>query len=107
MEQNKEKNNIIAFLDHSKKARILALIVLGVISLSTKMLFFPSDLPFMGDALGYFWYANDMSILNDFPGWEKDRFPNTLWPTLLSGFFSIINSNNFIDYIEKNLSYFI
>ena len=105
MEQNKEKNNIIAFLDHSKKARILALIVLGVISLSTKMLFFPSDLPFMGDALGYFWYANDISILGHFPPGHISSTisaapPNNGWPGFLSLVFSFINSENFLDYVN-------
>jgi len=105
MEQTKEKNNTIAFLDHSKKARILTLVILGVISLSIKILFFPSDLPFMGDAVGYFWYANDISILGHFPPGHISSTvlvapPNNGWPGFLSLVFSFINSENFLDYVN-------
>ena len=78
---------------------VILISILVLISIIFRIVVFPFELPIYQDGEVYFWYANDMSILNDFPGWEKDRFPNTLWPTLLSGFFSIINSNNFIDYM--------
>ena len=105
MEQTRERNNTIAFLDHSKKARILALVILGVVSLSIKILFFPSDLPFMGDALGYFWYANDISILGHFPPGHISSTvsvapTNNGWPGFLSLIFSVINSGNFLDYVN-------
>ena len=105
MEQIKGKKNIITFLDHSKKARISALIILGVISMSIKILFFPSDLPFLGDAVGYFWYANDISILGHFPPGHISSTvsvapPNNGWPGFLSLIFSFINSENFLDYVN-------
>jgi hypothetical protein len=78
---------------------VILLSILVSISIIFRIVVFPFELPIYQDGEVYFWYANDMSILNDFPGWGKDRFPNTLWPTLLSGFFSIVDSNNFIDYM--------
>ena len=52
---------------------------------------------FRSDATSYFWYAIDTSVLGHFPVGYK--FPNTGWPMLLSVFFSIIHSNNFVDYM--------
>ena len=105
MEQIKENKNVIKFLDNSKKARIITLVILGIISLSIKVLFFPSDLPFLGDAVGYFWYANDISILGYFPlGHTSSTVsvapPNNGWPGFLSLIFSLINSENFLDYVN-------
>tara|TARA_B100000029_G_scaffold387718_1_gene383776 strand:- start:9809 stop:11380 length:1572 start_codon:yes stop_codon:yes gene_type:complete len=74
--------------------------ILVTISIIIKISAFPFGLPIYQDGEVYFWYANDMSILKDFPVWEKHTFPNTLWPTILSGFFSLISSDNFIDYMS-------
>jgi len=78
---------------------VILLSILVSISIIIRIINFPFELPIYQDGEVYFWYANDMNILNDFPAWEKDTFPNTLWPTILSGFFSIFSSDNFMDYM--------
>ena len=97
--------NIYSFFKNSHKTRIIYLVILCFSSLSFRMYFFPEDLPFLGDAVGYFWYANDMSILGSFPeGYTTTTGvtppPNNGWPVFLSLFFSLIDSNNFLDYVN-------
>ena len=65
--KNYKKLDIIEILDHSKKARIFFLVALGISGLGIRLYFFPYDVPILNDAQGYFWYAIDMSILNQFP----------------------------------------
>ena len=78
---------------------VILLSILISISIIIRISILPSELPIYQDGEVYFWYANDMNILKEIPIWEKNTFPNTLWPTILSGFFSIISSDNFIDYM--------
>jgi len=59
--------NVFSVLDNSRKIRIIFLAVLGTIGFSLRLYFFPEDLPLIGDASRYFWYANDISILGHFP----------------------------------------
>ena len=97
--------NDINIFEDSRKIRISILIILCAIGFSIRFYFFPEDLPFLGDAIGYFWYANDMSILGNFPeGYTTKTVltppPNNGWPSFLSLFFSLINSNNFLDYVN-------
>ena len=77
--KNSKKFDIITILDNSKRARIFFLIALGISGLGVRLYFFPYDVPVFSDATGYFWYAIDMSILNQLPpghslinnGWEQ------------------------------------
>ena len=94
--KNPKKLDIIAILDNSKRARILFLITLGISGLGVRLYFFPYDIPFFGDATGYFWYAIDMSILNQLPSGHS--IINNGWPSFLSIIFQLMDSNNFIDY---------
>ncbi len=77
---------------------IICLIVIGLIGFLVRFYYFPYDVPLTLDALGYFWYAMDMSVLGRFP--EGYNFPNNGWPSFLSIFFSLINSTNFLDYMN-------
>ena len=83
---------------------VILLSILVSISIIIRISVFPSELPIYQDGEVYFWYANDMNILKDFPMWDKNTFPNTLWPTVLSGFFSVISSDNFVDYMTMQRS---
>ena len=83
---------------------VILLSILVSISIIIRISIFPSELPIYQDGEVYFWYANDMNILKDFPMWDKNTFPNTLWPTVLSGFFSVISSDNFVDYMTMQRS---
>ena len=106
MSNNTTKNqklNILDILDNSKISRIVFLIILGISGITIRLVFFPYDVPFFGDSQGYFWDAIDMSILKQFPlGYPV---VNNGWPTLLSFFFQLTNSNNFLDF--QNLQRFI
>jgi hypothetical protein len=41
--------------------------LIGLGGLFLRLVYFPYDIPLFDDAHGYFWYATDMSILNQFP----------------------------------------
>ena len=102
---NSDVRNVFSVLDNSRKIRIIFLAVLGTIGFSLRLYFFPEDVPLIGDASGYFWYANDISILGHFPeghlsGIVRSTPPNNGWPGFLSLFFSLSDSKNFLDYIN-------
>jgi len=76
----------------------IALSIIAIIGLIIRIFYFPYDIPIVLDGLLYFWYANDLTILKEFP--TGFTFPNNGWPTFLSLFFSFLNSNNFLDYMN-------
>ncbi len=77
---------------------VIALSIIAIIGLIIRIFYFPYDIPIVLDGIGYFWYANDLTILKEFP--TGHTFPNNGWPTFLSLFFSFLNSNNFLDYMN-------
>ena len=92
-------------LDDSKfttKKIIIILTLTAFASFIVRLFYFPFDLPLTNDATGYFWYANDMSILGNFPtpsgGWAE--ITNNGWPVVLSVFFSSMDSNEFLDFVN-------
>lgn len=75
----------------------VSLIIVGVVGLTIRLYYFPYNVPITFDGIGYFWYAIDMSILGSFPtGYD---FPNNGWPAFLSLFFSLLKSDNFLDFM--------
>ena len=72
---------------------IIGLSILAIIGIIIRAVYYPYELPLVFDSLMYFWYANDMSIIGGFP--TNYSFPNNGWPTILSLFFSMYNSENF------------
>lgn len=86
------ENKLIYF----KKHPIITLIVIGGISLVLRFYHFPYDIPLVGDALYYFWYANDIAILGHLPEYLIN---NDGWSILISIFFSTFHSENFMDYM--------
>ena len=98
--------NLTNFIDNSKKINILILIILGIIALSIRLFFLPFNLPLENDAAGYFWYANDIVILQGLPTEhtskpEIGQFPNNGWPIFLSTIFTFLDSSNFLDYMNS------
>ncbi len=83
--------------DEVKNSIILIAIII-VSSLLLRLYFFPYGIPVTHDALSYFWYASDISILEKLP--NGYTFGNNGWPVFLSPFFTILNSNNMISYME-------
>ena len=80
--------------------KIIILTIIIIIGIAVRVFVFPFDLPIYQDGEMYFWYANDMSITKAFPESGSNSFTNTFWPILLSGFFTLFSSDNFIDYME-------
>jgi 4-amino-4-deoxy-L-arabinose transferase-like glycosyltransferase len=88
---NKIESNLYIFT----KFPIIGLLVISIIAIFIRLLFLDTELPIRQDANAYFWYAMDMSILNQFP---SSGHTNDGWSIFLSFFFSIFNFNNYLDY---------
>ena len=84
-------------LDLFARNAVLSLLTICIIALLLRLYYLPYNLPITQDALVYFWYANDVSILGQFP--TGYGFANNGWPAFLSIFFSIFHFNNFMDYM--------
>ena len=73
------------------KYTIFLLIIIGV-AISTKMYFFPSQLPVNFDSIYYFLYSSDIYLTNQLP---QDWSPtNNGWPIFVSLFFMIFDSKD-------------
>jgi len=96
------KLNIVNTFENSTKKPIVFLVLIAITGLFLRLLYFPYDVPLFGDSHGYFWYAIDMSILNQLP---SGHLVNNGWPSLLSIIFQLMDSNNFLDY--QNVQRFI
>ena len=90
------KLNIVNTFENSAKKPIIFLGLIGLAGLLLRLIYFPYDIPLFGDSQGYFWYAIDMSILNQLP--PGNSIVNNGWPSFLSIIFQLIDSNNFLDY---------
>ena len=97
-------SNVIFANNLSKFKIIIYFSLIISAGLILRYVFFPFDIPLTLDSLGYFWYGIDLSVNGKFP--TEHDLPNNLWPSLLSIFFNISNSENFLDYmiIQRNLS---
>ena len=80
----------------SNKNIVILLTVIAVIGIIIRLIFLPFNLPVLYDALSYYWYGIDMSIVSQFP--LGHDITNNLWPSILGIMFSSINSENFLDY---------
>jgi len=107
MTNNLPFQNLEKKLDFFSNKVTLSLLIISVIALILRFSFFHQDIPLILDALLYFWYANDLSILQEFPIGHPVQ--NNGWPAFLSLFFSMSNSNNFMDYmlLQRTLTIFI
>ncbi len=74
---------------------ILSIIIIS--SFLVKLYYLPFELPVTADALAYFGFAIDASVLKDYP--EK-IMPNDGWSIFLSFFFSLLPSTNFMDFMN-------
>ena len=83
----------ISFLS---KRVFFSLLVIGIIGLSIRILFLHTEIPINSDNFLYFRFAIDQNM-GYFTG--THNIANDGWPYFLSLFFSIISSNNFLDYM--------
>ena len=77
---------------------VISLIIIGSIGGIIRFYYVPFEIPLILDGVGYFNYAIDMMILDEFP--KGYTWPNNGWPTLLYVFFNLFNSENFFDFIN-------
>ncbi|SVC70021.1 uncharacterized protein METZ01_LOCUS322875, partial [marine metagenome] len=90
------KLSIVDTFENSTKKPIVFLALIGFAGLFLRLVYFPYDVPLFGDSQGYFWYAIDMSILNQLPSGHS--IVNIGWPSFLSIIFQTMDSNYFLDY---------
>jgi len=83
---------------------LISLSIICCVSFFVRIYYSPWQIPISLDGAGYFWYAIDMKISGSFP--TNYNYPNTGWSMFLSLFFSMLNSGNFIDYmnLQRTLS---
>ena len=93
------------------KKPVICLILISLVGLAIRIYSYPYDLPVFQDMTAYFWYAIDMSILDEFPQMMSNRllveppyppysFANNGWPVFLSLFFSLANFDNVLAYMD-------
>ena len=87
-------------LQESKKRfyPLYFLLIIFSVTLIIRFYYIPFDIPITLDGEHYFWYANDLSILKQLPVEYSSQ--NNFWPTVLSFFFSINQSNEILDYMN-------
>ena len=92
----------IADIGRSKTIAYLVFLIIG--GFITRYIFTPYEIPLVLDSLQYFWYGIELNILNEFP--SNYDLTNNMWPTFLSPFFFILDSQNYLDYmnLQRNIS---
>ena len=95
MSRKEKQVKLDGWFDFFKKPFVIISLIC-LLGLSLRVYYFALDIPLTLDALGYFWYANDLSILGHLPNYPSS---NNGWPVFLSVFFSIFHSNNPLDYM--------
>jgi len=83
---------------------VFSLLVIGLIGLIIRLYYFPFDLPIIHDSVDYFSYAMVTSQQGQLPiGWG---LTNNGWPVFLSLFFSIFDSQDFMQftYLQRFLT---
>ena len=82
---------------------ILILAITGIIGLFIRIYYLPYEIPLTLDSLTYFWYSIDLSITGELPSTSDTliyHFPNNGWPVFMSLFFSIFESDNYLDFMN-------
>jgi hypothetical protein len=94
--KNIENGKINYILELIKKP-IFFLFIIGLIGLIIRFYYFPFNLPIIYDGVDYFSYAVVTSQQGKLPmDWGLS---NNGWPLFLSYFFSIFNSQNFLEFV--------
>ena len=83
------------------KNTIICLGIIGLAGFLIRLFYFPDGIPITLDGATYFWYANDLSVSGTFP--NNVDLVNNGWPTFMSVFFSLFNSENILDYMDSIL----
>lgn len=106
--RNLKYNSIlISFFELIKNKSIITLILIGLVGLTIRIYYFPFDIPIVYDGIDYFSYAVVVSQQWGLPnGWNLS---NNGWPIFLSLFFSVFDSQNYLDfiYLQRSLTIII
>ena len=103
-QNNKKTKSPLKFLYNKE---ILYLIIIGTVGLVIRLYYFPFNIPIIDDGIDYFSYAVVSSQQGQLPvNWGLS---NNGWPVFLSYFFSIFNSQNFLEftYLQRSLTIII
>ena len=80
------------------KRAIISLIAIFFVGLGLRFFYFPNELPLIADAMDNFTYATGINYYGHLPTeWAP---ANNGWPIFLSFWFSIINLENSLDYMQ-------
>lgn len=97
-----ESNSNVTIIDRKLeflvKNHFITLLIVGLIGIFLRLYYFPTNVPLIEDALKYFLYATDTSILKHLP--TTYLVGNNGWPIFLSMFFATFHFNNTIDYMN-------
>ena len=78
------------------KFPFLSLLLIGIGAITIRLVFFQNELIFNSDNLSYFKYSIDISKIGESP----IVLQNDGWPQLVSLFFRLFNSENFLNYMN-------
>ena len=83
---------------YSKKKIICILSIITVVGFLIRINYFSFEVPIIADAIHIFFYAHEITSNQQLP---SNYMPfNPGWPIFLSGFFSIVNYENIIEYMQ-------
>ena len=100
MKDNSTKTKIgqiLTLSEMSSRKIITIFALLMIISLGIRLSYFPYNVPITLDGVDYFTYAMEIAKTGKFPAYTN--FANNGWPSFLSIFFSLMKSDNFLDYM--------
>jgi len=83
-------------LESDNKKNITIILLLISSSILFRFFYLPYEIPIFLDSFEYFNYALQISQTGNLP---VEYFPNNGWPTFLSLFFSILDKENFFDFV--------
>tara|TARA_B110000467_G_scaffold119627_1_gene110832 strand:+ start:953 stop:2560 length:1608 start_codon:yes stop_codon:yes gene_type:complete len=98
-------SNFLLKVDNSKNI-IFILSALVSTSILFRFLYFPYEIPVFLDSIGYFYYAYEITQTGNLP---SEYFANNGWPAFLSLFFSLVEKDNFFDfvYVQRSIAIII
>ncbi len=93
-------SNLLLEFNNSKNI-VLILLVLVSSSIIFRFIYFPYEIPISLDSFDYFNYAFQINQTANLP---SNYFPNNGWPTFLSLFFSLLDKNNYFEFVYMQRS---
>ena len=105
--KNRDDNGKNNYISKLIKKPVFSLLIIGIISLTIRLYYFPFEIPIIFDGVDYFSYAIVINQQGHLPlNWDLS---NNGWSIFLSVFFSIFESQKFLEltYLQRFLSIII